>query len=47
MSTVPFNEILGATGGLVQISSKEEAIRQRLEEERRRLEREAGSSSAK
>jgi len=42
MSTVPFNEILGATGGLVQISSKEEAIRQRLEEERRRLEREAG-----
>jgi predicted nucleotide-binding protein (sugar kinase/HSP70/actin superfamily) len=42
MSTAPFNEIPGATGGLVQISSKEEVIRQRLQEERRRLEREAG-----
>jgi predicted nucleotide-binding protein (sugar kinase/HSP70/actin superfamily) len=29
-------------GGLIQISSKEELIRQRLEDERRRLEREAG-----
>jgi predicted nucleotide-binding protein (sugar kinase/HSP70/actin superfamily) len=42
MSTVPFNEIPTTTGGLVQISPKEEAIRRRLEEERRRLEREAG-----
>ena len=42
MSTAPFTEIPGASGGLVQISSKEEVIRQRLEEERRRLEREAG-----
>ena len=42
MSTVPFNEMPPASGGLVQIGSKEELIRQRLEDERRRLEREAG-----
>jgi predicted nucleotide-binding protein (sugar kinase/HSP70/actin superfamily) len=42
MSTIPFNEIPPASGGLVRISSKEELIRQRLEDERRRLEREAG-----
>ena len=42
MSTVPLNHSPQANGGLVQIASKEEAIRQRLEEERRRLEKEAG-----
>src|SRR5947199_1440561 len=42
MSTVPFNETPRVGGGLVQIGSKEDLIRQRLEEERRRLEREAG-----
>jgi predicted nucleotide-binding protein (sugar kinase/HSP70/actin superfamily) len=42
MSTIPFNEIPPASGGLIRISSKEELIRQRLEDERRRLEREAG-----
>jgi predicted nucleotide-binding protein (sugar kinase/HSP70/actin superfamily) len=43
MSTLPFNEMPGTTGGLVQIASKKEAlIRQRLEDERARLEREAG-----
>jgi predicted nucleotide-binding protein (sugar kinase/HSP70/actin superfamily) len=42
MSTVPFNELPDARGGLVQIGSKEDLIRQRLEEERRRLEKEAG-----
>jgi predicted nucleotide-binding protein (sugar kinase/HSP70/actin superfamily) len=42
MSTVPMNEIPRITGGLVQIGSKEDVIRQRLEEERRRLEKEAG-----
>jgi predicted nucleotide-binding protein (sugar kinase/HSP70/actin superfamily) len=42
MSTVPFNEMPQASGGLVQISSKEELIRQRIEDERRRLEKEAG-----
>ena len=45
MSTVPFNELPGSNGhgaGLVQIGSKEEVIRQRLEEERLRLEKEAG-----
>ena len=42
MSTVPFNETPRASGGLVQIGSKEHLIRQRLEEERRRLEKEAG-----
>src|SRR5438067_1117135 len=42
MSTVPFNETPRVGGGLVQIGSKENLIRQRLEEERRRLENEAG-----
>src|SRR2546426_8257745 len=42
MSTVPFNEMPRASGGLVQIGSKEDLIRQRLEEERRHLEKEAG-----
>jgi predicted nucleotide-binding protein (sugar kinase/HSP70/actin superfamily) len=42
MSTAPFPEYPKANGGLVQVASKEELIRQRLEEERRRLEREAG-----
>jgi len=42
MSTVPFNEMPHGSGGLVQISSKEELIRQRIEDERRRLEKEAG-----
>ncbi len=42
MSTVPFNEAPQGSGGLIQISSKEEVIRQRLEDERRRLEKEAG-----
>src|SRR5438876_7133940 len=42
MSTVPFNETPRPSGGLVQIGSKEDLIRQRLEEERRRLEKEAG-----
>src|SRR5436309_4325241 len=42
MSTVPFNETPRVGGGLVQIGSKEDLIRQRLEEERRRLEKEAG-----
>ena len=42
MSTVPFNEFPKGTGGLVQINSKEDLIRQRLEDERRRLEKEAG-----
>ena len=42
MSTVPFNEMSPASGGLIQISSKEELIRQKLEDERRRLEKEAG-----
>ena len=42
MSTVPFNETPHGIGGLVQISSKEELIRQKLEDERRRLEKEAG-----
>src|SRR5271169_3193560 len=42
MSTVPFNEAPPASGGLIQISSKEEQIRQKLEDERRRLEKEAG-----
>ena len=42
MSTVPFNEIPKSSGGLVQITSREEQIRQRLEDERRRLENEAG-----
>src|SRR5690349_21474321 len=44
MSTMPFNEMpKGPTGGgLIQIGSREELIRQRLQEERQRLEREAG-----
>ena len=42
MSTVPFNEAPHSSGGLIQISSKEELIRQKLEDERRRLEKEAG-----
>ena len=42
MSTGPFNEMPHGNGGLIQISSKEELIRQRLEDERRRLEKEAG-----
>ena len=42
MSTSPFNEIPTISGGLIQISLKEELIRQRLEDERRRLEKEAG-----
>ena len=42
MSTVPFNETPRSGGGLVQIGSKEYLIHQRLEEERRRLEKEAG-----
>ena len=45
MSTVPFNEMPRASGGLVQIGSKEDLIRQRLEEERRRLEKEAGKNA--
>ncbi len=42
MSTVPFNEFPKSSGGLVQITSREDQIRQRLEDERRRLEKEAG-----
>src|SRR5712692_6319880 len=42
MSTAPFYEVPQANGGLVQIGSKEDLIRQRLEEERQRLEKEAG-----
>src|SRR5579862_2427786 len=42
MSTVPFNETPQGSGSLIQISSKEELIRQKLEDERRRLEKEAG-----
>jgi predicted nucleotide-binding protein (sugar kinase/HSP70/actin superfamily) len=42
MSTAPFNEMPHGKGGLIQITSKEELIRQKLEDERRRLEREAG-----
>ncbi len=41
MSTTPFTNP-PELGGLVQIGSKEGAIQQRLEEERRRLEKEAG-----
>src|SRR5271157_4745479 len=40
MSTVP--EMSYGSGGLIQISPKEELIRQKLEDERRRLEKEAG-----
>jgi predicted nucleotide-binding protein (sugar kinase/HSP70/actin superfamily) len=41
MSTAPFGT-LSPQGGLIQIGSKEELLRQRLEDERRRLEHEAG-----
>jgi predicted nucleotide-binding protein (sugar kinase/HSP70/actin superfamily) len=41
MSTAPFGSF-SPQGGLVQIDSKEELVRQRLEDERRRLEQEAG-----
>src|SRR3989449_7569801 len=42
MSTAPFHETPNANAGLVQIGTKEDLIRQRLEEERSRLESEAG-----
>ena len=42
MSLSPIREIPAASGGLIQISPREEIIRQRLEDERRRLEKEAG-----
>jgi predicted nucleotide-binding protein (sugar kinase/HSP70/actin superfamily) len=42
MSTAPSIQGTNGSGGLVQILSKEDLIRQRLEEERRRLEKEAG-----
>ena len=42
MSISPINEVPAIGGGLVQISSKEDLIRRRLDEERRRLEKEAG-----
>ena len=42
MSISPINEIPAIGGGLIQISPREELIRQRLEDERRRLEKEAG-----
>lgn len=42
MSTTPVQEIPKIASGLVQIASKEELIQQRLQEERARLEREAG-----
>ena len=42
MSLSPIHEIPPSSGGLIQISSREELIRQRLEDERRRLEKEAG-----
>jgi hypothetical protein len=42
MSISPINEIPTNGGGLIRISSREELIRQRLEDERRRLEKEAG-----
>ena len=41
MSTAPFSSV-PKVEGLVQIGSKEDLVRQRLEDERRRLEREAG-----
>jgi predicted nucleotide-binding protein (sugar kinase/HSP70/actin superfamily) len=41
MSTAPFGT-LPPQGGLIQIDSREELVRQRLEDERRRLEQEAG-----
>ncbi len=42
MSTAPFNELPQSSGSLVQIESVEDAIRRRLDEERARLEQEAG-----
>src|SRR5689334_17044353 len=42
MSTVPFNGTAEIGESLVQITSKEDVIRQRLREERQRLEQEAG-----
>jgi predicted nucleotide-binding protein (sugar kinase/HSP70/actin superfamily) len=45
MSTVPFDRTPKIDGGLVQIASKEDLIRQRLQEERKRLEKEAGIES--
>ncbi len=42
MSTAPFSSLPKSSPGLVQISPKEAMIRQRLEEERSRLESEAG-----
>ena len=42
MSTASFNEFPKSTGGLIQIGSVEDAIRSRLDEERARLEKEAG-----
>jgi len=42
MSTSVFNGMPPASGGLVQIGSREDLIRQRLADERRRLEQEAG-----
>ena len=42
MSISPVSDIPAAGGALIQISSREQVIRQRLEDERRRLEKEAG-----
>jgi predicted nucleotide-binding protein (sugar kinase/HSP70/actin superfamily) len=42
VSTAPISRIPAVNGNLVQISPQEELIRQRLEDERRRLEAEAG-----
>jgi predicted nucleotide-binding protein (sugar kinase/HSP70/actin superfamily) len=42
MSTVPFSGLPKTNHGLVQLLTKEDLIRQHLEEERRRLEAEAG-----
>jgi len=42
MSISPINGTPAIGGGLIQISPREESIRQRLEDERRRLEKEAG-----
>jgi len=42
MSTTPVNRIPSGAAGLVQIGTQEDLIRQRLEDERRRLEAEAG-----
>jgi predicted nucleotide-binding protein (sugar kinase/HSP70/actin superfamily) len=42
MSTTPINRIPSNGAGLVQIGTKEDLIRQRLEDERRRLEAQAG-----